>query len=424
MSIVEVEIAAMRYLEVARLPMLALLVGGALLYLAASVVNLFTAAANAANTAPSGTYHAVQIGDVNENNQVDFSYNWDFDNKPTPVSSGSNKVDWGMRFLFAGNAVDVQYVKDRLDGANNDPAITPDISDDGWDKHAFMGDGPQQETSSNWDSDDGIKNWPGCNWNFGHMRIYAREGKHNFHPMLGKYVVASTHVDQEIKSLFGCTKRYRSLESDESAWITRISNHLSSQPYNWSIGKKFNWRNAAGTSTETPNISNNNKPHAYHSDGYGTVINVRENFPPEFDPDDYDFVVLEDASVGAAVGTVSAADENEGDTVSYAITAGNTHGKFAINSSTGKITVTAALTPGVTGRLHTLTVQASDQHGLTDTVEAEVKIRTLAELMNRYDANRNGLIERNEAIAAVVDYFNGLITKNEAIKIIILYFSN
>ena len=401
----------MRYFEIARLPILALFVLAALLYLATSVVNLFTAAAaNAANTAPSGTYHAIQIGDVNENNQADYAYSWDFDSK----SRTSDNVDWGMRFLFAGGAVDVDYVKDRLDGAGDNPAITPDISDSGGNIHAFLGDGSQQGTSSNWDTDDGIKNWPGCVANFGHMRIYAREGEHNFHPMLGNYAVASTHVDIETTTLLEipfCRRQFRSWESDESKWITRIRNHLSGQPYNWSIGKKFNWRNAAGTSANPAEI--NDGTHSYHSDGYGTVINVRENFPPEFDPSDYDFVVLEDAGIGAAVGTVSAADRNEGDTVSYAITAGNTHGKFAINSSTGNITVTAALTPGVTGRLHTLTVQASDQHGLTDTVEAEVKIRTLAELMNRYDANRNGRIEKREFDAALRDYLFGHLIKAE-----------
>ena len=412
----------MRCFEIARLPILALLVAGALLYLAASVVNLFTAAAaNAANTAPTGTYYAVQIGDVNEDNKVDYAYNWDFDSR-SDSDRTRNNVDWGMRFLFAGNAVNVDYVKDRLAGAGDNPSITPDISAAygirgnlrAGSKHAFMGDGPQQGTSSNWDTDNGMKNHPGCVWNFGHMRIYAREGKHNFHPMLGKYVVASTHVDRE--RLRSCDNIYWSLESDEETWRKRIRDHLSGQPYNWSIGKRFNWRNAAGTSTDPAQIGGGN--HAYHSDGYGTIINVRENFPPEFDSDDYDFVVLEDASVRTTVGTVTATDENEGDTVSYAITDGNRQGKFAIDATTGKITVATALG---TGRFYGLTVQASDQHGLTDTVEVEVLIRLIADLMNRYDANRNRTIEKNEVIAAIIDYFNGLITKNETVKIIHLY---
>ena len=40
-----------------------------------------------------------------------------------------------------------------------------------------------------------------------------------------------------------------------------------------------------------------------------------------------------------------------------------------------------------------------------------------------YDDNKNGSIEKDEAINAVIDYFNGLISKDDAIDIIVLYFS-
>ena len=38
--------------------------------------------------------------------------------------------------------------------------------------------------------------------------------------------------------------------------------------------------------------------------------------------------------------------------------------------------------------------------------------------------NRNGLIERDEALQAVVDYFTDLITKDEAIEVVLLYFAS
>ena len=41
----------------------------------------------------------------------------------------------------------------------------------------------------------------------------------------------------------------------------------------------------------------------------------------------------------------------------------------------------------------------------------------------QYDTNGNNMIEKDEAIGAVIDYFNGDITKEQAIDIIILYFS-
>ena len=47
----------------------------------------------------------------------------------------------------------------------------------------------------------------------------------------------------------------------------------------------------------------------------------------------------ENSANGTSVGTVSASDPDTGSTLIYAITAGNETGIFAINSSTGEITV-------------------------------------------------------------------------------------
>ena len=40
-----------------------------------------------------------------------------------------------------------------------------------------------------------------------------------------------------------------------------------------------------------------------------------------------------------------------------------------------------------------------------------------------YDRDDNGAIDRDEAIAAVVDYFNGVISKEEAIEVVRVYFA-
>ena len=48
---------------------------------------------------------------------------------------------------------------------------------------------------------------------------------------------------------------------------------------------------------------------------------------------------------------------------------------------------------------------------------------TLEDVISRYDRDGNGAIDKEEAIAAVVDYFAGLITKDEAIEVILLYFA-
>ena len=48
---------------------------------------------------------------------------------------------------------------------------------------------------------------------------------------------------------------------------------------------------------------------------------------------------------------------------------------------------------------------------------------TIADLGIRYDANENGVIDRDEVIASIVDYFDDRITRDETIAVIKLYFS-
>ena len=94
-----------------------------------------------------------------------------------------------------------------------------------------------------------------------------------------------------------------------------------------------------------------------------------------FDASRYTFVIAEDAAAGTAVGRVAATD-SQGDTVSYAITEGNETETFAIDSTTGQVTVADALDYAATP-VHLLTVQAGDQHGNAATVSAEVSVTSV-----------------------------------------------
>ena len=108
------------------------------------------------------------------------------------------------------------------------------------------------------------------------------------------------------------------------------------------------------------------------------TCNRDPEFDPEFDPDSHTFSVSEDASTGGTVGTVSATDPDEGDTVSYSITAGNGDGKFMIDGVTGEITVNAALDYETTVE-YGLTVEGSDGRGGTDTATVTVTVTDVAE---------------------------------------------
>ena len=101
-----------------------------------------------------------------------------------------------------------------------------------------------------------------------------------------------------------------------------------------------------------------------------TVTDVDE--APAFGAADYDFSVAEDAATGAAVGTVSAADPEDG-TVTYAIAAGNEAETFALDAGTGALTVAAAL-DYETADSYNLTVSAGDAQGHTATADVAITV--------------------------------------------------
>ena len=95
--------------------------------------------------------------------------------------------------------------------------------------------------------------------------------------------------------------------------------------------------------------------------------------PPEFDNASYFFFIRDTAAVNSAVGSVSATDPDQGDTLSYAITAGNGDGKFTINGTTGQLTVSGAFDIAATPA-YFLTVEASDGQGGKDSAEVTVSL--------------------------------------------------
>ena len=73
------------------------------------------------------------------------------------------------------------------------------------------------------------------------------------------------------------------------------------------------------------------------------------------------------------------------------------------------------------GQTLTLNLTATDSAGFGAIII--VAIEVVEAMHHRYDANRNGNIERDEVIAAVKDYFEGTITKEELIELVKLYFA-
>ena len=104
---------------------------------------------------------------------------------------------------------------------------------------------------------------------------------------------------------------------------------------------------------------------------------TQANRAPAFGSGTYSFSIAEDASTGAAVGSVSATDA-DGDGITYSIESGNGDGKFTIDGSTGAITTAGALDHGTTPS-YALTVQADDGEGGTDTATVNVTVTEVDE---------------------------------------------
>ncbi len=125
-------------------------------------------------------------------------------------------------------------------------------------------------------------------------------------------------------------------------------------------------------------------------DGDGTVTwqgfgGQRAIVPPEFTAASYTFDVVEDAPLGAAVGTVFAFDGGGG-AATHTIAAATVDGVFAIDAATGEITVAGSLADLATAT-QVLTVAATDAAGGTATVAVTVLVRT------DYDKDDDGLLE-------------------------------
>ena len=115
-------------------------------------------------------------------------------------------------------------------------------------------------------------------------------------------------------------------------------------------------------------------------------LSVAFNHAPAFGAASYAFSVAENAAEDDAVGSVSATDPNADDTVTYAITAGNTGNAFAIDAANGAITVAAALDHATTAS-YTLTVQADDGNSGQTSVTVTVTVTEVVENLPAAPAN-------------------------------------
>lgn len=117
------------------------------------------------------------------------------------------------------------------------------------------------------------------------------------------------------------------------------------------------------------------------------------------------FAIDENSAAGAGVATVAASDVDAGDTKTYAITAGNTGNAFAINPTTGQITVaTPALLNYEVTPTFNLSVRVTDAGGLSSTATVAVNLNNVNEAPTTSGIANLGANE--DGAPLVVNYWN------------------
>ena len=128
--------------------------------------------------------------------------------------------------------------------------------------------------------------------------------------------------------------------------------------------------------------------------------------------------VSENTASGENVGDPIAASDADGDTLTYELS-GTDAASFGIVSATGQITVGAGTTLNrETQDSYSIDTAATDPSGASTTIAVTIVVTEVD-----YDANKDGAIDRDEVLAAVVDYFASRITKDEVMAVIVRYFS-
>ncbi len=164
-----------------------------------------------------------------------------------------------------------------------------------------------------------------------------------------------------------------------------------------------------------------------------TTDDTPPNRPAEFsDGETTNRSVVQGTEAGTDIGRPVSASDPDGDTLTYTL-GGDDAESFDIDAMTGQLKTKTAL-DAETKSSYSVTVSVTDNKNagggrlpeIDDTITVVITVTAveLPEPAMKYDTDENGLISREEALAAVNDFFNGDITRDEALKVIVLYFDS
>ena len=133
--------------------------------------------------------------------------------------------------------------------------------------------------------------------------------------------------------------------------------------------------------------------------------------------------MAENAVVGQYIGAPVVARDPDGDTLAYTLSGADPQ-FFALHPATGQLRVNVPL-DYETKSSYSVVVRVADGRGSGGFIAVTIAVTNVGVegMVGQYDKDDNGVIERDEAIAAAVDYFNGVISKEEAIAVVRVYFA-
>ncbi len=133
--------------------------------------------------------------------------------------------------------------------------------------------------------------------------------------------------------------------------------------------------------------------------------------------------VAENAMVGQYIGAPVVARDPDGDALAYTLSGADPL-FFDVHPTTGQLRVNVPL-DYETKSGYSVVVRVADGRGAGGFIAVTIAVTNvgLEGMVGRYDKDDNGVIERDEAIAAAVDYFNGVISQEEAIAVVRVYFA-
>ena len=145
------------------------------------------------------------------------------------------------------------------------------------------------------------------------------------------------------------------------------------------------------------------------------------NVAPDFAATTTTRTVAENMATGTPVGAPVSATDADDDPITYSLGTTTDDMAFDISTSTGQISTKAPL-DYETKSSYSVTVTATDDDDASSSIMVTIMVTDVG-LTNAYDVDESGVIESDEVLQAVADYFAGTINQTQVLEVVALYFA-